>query len=57
MLPGQMPLITRTVDRDCYWIVPFPPTFFAVRPGLSECRPENEKQHEVLDISHRVDVP
>jgi hypothetical protein len=55
MLSGRKIAVTGSALRDCERIVPFPPAFFAVCPGLSEYRPENEKQHEVLDARHLVE--
>jgi hypothetical protein len=53
---GQTTVRTRIARRYRERIVPFPPAFFAVCPGLSERPPENEKQHEVLDARHLVEL-
>jgi hypothetical protein len=53
---GQTLAVTGFVDRNQVRIAPFPPAFFAVCPGLSECPSENEKQHEVLDARHLVEL-
>jgi hypothetical protein len=53
---GQTLGCTGFVDRKEVRIVPIPSAFFAVCPGLSEYRPEYEKQHEVLDVRHLVEL-